>query len=172
MHAQPGFETFCHEWAMRCGESKDLVHTMRQRLGHTWLAWSLLRWRDENASRAGEPLPFEPLSFTSDEQLDATLLEQCQGRDASGRLKPECLLSRFTAFWAGEHASRCLKPVPGSSTCDCYIIDRGHSGGMTPPGDRSHLEKPEPRASGPIFPWPGCFLWDVAKKQNTELLLL
>ena len=126
VHSHTGFETFCHEWAMRCGESKDLAHTMRRRLGHTWLAWSLLRWRDENASRAGEPLPFEPLGFTSDEQLDATLLEQCQGRDASGCLKPECLLSRFTAFWAGEHASRCLKPVPGSSTCDCYIIDGHH----------------------------------------------
>ena len=72
VHSHTGFETFCHEWAMRCGESKDLAHTMRRRLGHTWLAWSLLRWRDENASRAGEPLPFEPLGFTSDEQLDAT----------------------------------------------------------------------------------------------------
>ena len=49
-----------------------------------------------------------------------------RSRCGSGCLKPECLLSRFTAFWAGEHASRCLKPVPGSSTCDCYIIDGHH----------------------------------------------
>lgn len=140
VHSHTGFETFCHEWAMRCGESKDLAHTMRRRLGHTWLAWSLLRWRDENASRAGEPLPFEPLGFTSDEQLDATLLEQCQGRDAGVAASSPSACCPASPHFGREStrraaSSRCLAAVRATATSSMDTINIGAS--AVPTGTRA-----------------------------------
>ena len=113
---------------------------MRRRLGHTWLAWSLLRWRDENASRAGEPLPFEPLGFTSDEQLDATLLEQCQGRDAGVAASSPSACCPASPHFGREStrraaSSRCLAAVRATATSSMDTINIGAS--AVPTGTRA-----------------------------------
>ena len=108
------------EWTTFADEPPQLVVPLRYALSHAWLAWTLLRWRDELQ------LPKEPLSFASPTHLDETLLDYTMRRDPkTGRFDADSLIVRFTDKWGREHELVCLEPKDGGRTCLCYLID-GH----------------------------------------------
>ena len=120
LHSHTGFEPYAKEWTTFADEPPQLVEPLRIALSHAWLAWTLLRWRDELQ------LPKEPLSFASPTHLDETLLDYTMRRDPkTGRFDADSLIVRFTDKWGREHELVCLEPKDGSPTCLCYIID-GH----------------------------------------------
>ena len=75
LHSHTGFEPYAKEWTTFADEPPQLVEPLRIALSHAWLAWTLLRWRDELQ------LPKEPLSFASPTHLDETLLDYTMRRD-------------------------------------------------------------------------------------------
>ena len=118
LHSHTGFEPYAKEWTTFADEPPQLVVPLRYALSHAWLAWTLLRWRDELQ------LPKEPLSFASPTHLDETLLDYTMRRDPkTGRFDADSLIVRFTDKWGREHELVCLEPKDGSPTCLCYIID-------------------------------------------------
>ena len=88
LHSHTGFEPYAKEWTTFADEpAPQLVEPLRIALSHAWLAWTLLRWRDELQ------LPKEPLSFASPTHLDETLLDYTMRRDPkTGRFDADSLI--------------------------------------------------------------------------------
>jgi hypothetical protein len=87
LHSHTGFEPYAKEWTTFADEPPQLVEPLRIALSHAWLAWTLLRWRDELQ------LPKEPLSFASPTHLDETLLDYTMRRDPkTGRFDADSLI--------------------------------------------------------------------------------
>ena len=105
-----GYETFASEYEWKHG-GHDVSSHLRRSLAHSWLAWSLLRWLEELE------LPVAPLGLSTDEELDASLLEAMH--------KEGGLVYSFVDKWGRLHEMVCRKPKPGHPWCMCYIID-GH----------------------------------------------
>ena len=105
-----GYETFASEYEWKHG-GHDVSQHLRRSLAHSWLAWSLLRWLEELE------LPVAPLGLSTDEELDASLLEAMH--------KERGLVYSFVDKWGRLHEMVCRKPKPGHPWCMCYIID-GH----------------------------------------------
>ena len=104
LHSHTGFEPYAKEWTTFADEPPQLVEPLRIALSHAWLAWTLLRWRDELQ------LPKEPLSFASPTHLDETLLDYTMRRDPkTGRFDADSLIVRFTDKWGREHELVCLR---------------------------------------------------------------
>jgi len=81
--------SYAEEWTTFADEPPQLVVPLRYALSHAWLAWTLLRWRDELQ------LPKEPLSFASPTHLDETLLDYTMRRDPkTGRFDSASTLTR------------------------------------------------------------------------------
>lgn len=96
LHSHTGFEPYAKEWTTFADEPPQLVEPLRIALSHAWLAWTLLRWRDELQ------LPKEPLSFASPTHLDETLLDYTMRRDPKTGRFDAVTRSSFASPTSGE----------------------------------------------------------------------
>ena len=139
VHSHTGYLTFGEEYAATSNQPR-LYDAFRKRLAHAFLAWTLLRWRQELE------LPLQPVQLTTDQGLDDELLRAVAGADAADlasrehsrrsaqgssaplELADASLLYRFIDKWGRRHEEFCRRPLPGERWCKCFIVD-GHMKG-------------------------------------------
>ena len=108
VHSHSGALSFCNEYAQLTSYAGS-VESLRRRLMHTHLAWSLVRLHADLCT--GD---IGPIGFSCDTALDATLL----------RFAPD-LLRGFLKHWGARHKDHCIRPLPGKDWCRAFIFD-GH----------------------------------------------